>query len=117
MNNVGREQRLYAITLLEIAGLTTDQWIPIDQLSEVRSYLILNQEEIGKSLPKYVIGNLGLLHDDSKYKRSILSLIRRLALFCSSILLRTRLKDIKKKTIIPTDICVHLDTRCTYIDM
>ena len=93
-----QQQRLHAKTVLEIAGLTTDQWIPIDKLSELRSYLILNQDLLEKTLPKYVIGNLWLLNDDSKYKRSILSLIRRLALFCSSILMRKRLKDIKKKT-------------------
>ena len=95
-----QKQRFYdAMALLEIAGLNnTDQWIPIDKIAEIRSYLLTNQEELEVKLPKFVIGDLSRLHDDSKYKRSILSLIRRLALYCSSILIRKRLKDIKKKT-------------------
>tara|TARA_B110001452_G_C14957400_1_gene334824 strand:- start:78 stop:410 length:333 start_codon:yes stop_codon:yes gene_type:complete len=95
-----QKQRFYdAMALLEIAGLNnTDQWIPIDKIAEIRSYLLTNQEDIEVKLPKFVIGDLSHLHDDIKYKRTILSLIRRLALYCSSILIRKRLKDVKKKT-------------------
>tara|TARA_B110000858_G_C17727929_1_gene438573 strand:- start:73 stop:408 length:336 start_codon:yes stop_codon:yes gene_type:complete len=96
-----QKQRIHdAIALLEIAGLTTDtdSWICIDKIAEIRSYLLTNQEEIEEKLPKFVIGDLSLLDDNSKYKRTILSLIRRLALYCSSAILRKRLKDIKKKT-------------------
>ena len=95
-----QKQRIHdAIVLLGLAGLTnTDSWICIDKIAEIRSYLILNQKDIEKTLPKFVIGDLTLLNDDSKYKRTILSLIRRLALYCSSAIIRTRLKDKKKKT-------------------
>ena len=95
-----QKQRFYdAMALLEIAGLNnTDQWIPIDKIAEIRSYLLTNQEELEVKLPKFVLGDLTLLKDDSKYKRTILSLIRRLALYCSSAILRKRIRDIKKKT-------------------
>ena len=96
-----QQQRIHdAIALLEIAGLTndTDSWICIDKIAEIRSYLILNQKDIEKTLPKFVIGDLTLLNDDSKYKRTILSLIRRLALYCSSAIIRIRLKDKKRQT-------------------
>jgi len=95
-----QKQRVYdAMALLEIAGLNnTDQWIPIDKIAEIRSYLLTNQEELEVKLPKFVIGDLTLLNDDSKYKRTILSLVRRLALYCSSAIIRIRLKDKKRQT-------------------
>ena len=88
-----------AIAILQMAGLTdTESWVCIDKISEIRDYLILNQKDIESTLPKFVIGDLSLLNDDNRAKRTILSLIRRLALFCSSAIIRKRLKDIKKKT-------------------
>jgi hypothetical protein len=95
-----QKQRIHdAIALLELAGLTdTESWVCIDKIAEIRSYLILNQKDIEKTLPKFVVGDLSLLNDDNRANRTILSLIRRLALFCSSAIIRKRLKDIKKKT-------------------
>ena len=88
-----------AIAILQMAGLTdTESWVCIDKIVDLRDYLILNQEEIEKTLPKFVVGDLTLLNDDSKFKRTILSLIRRLALYCSTAIIRKRLKDKKKKS-------------------
>lgn len=87
-----------AITLLALAGFKDrETWIRIDQIVELRSYIMKNRDELDQKLPKSVLGDLSRLCDDEKYRRTLLSFIRRLAIYCSSAIVRKRLRQKRKE--------------------
>ena len=89
-----------ASALLTLAGFVDrDNWVCIDKIAELRSHILTNREELKQQLPKCVVGDLSRLSNDAKYRRTLLSFIRRLALFCDSAIVRKRLyeKTLNKK--------------------
>jgi hypothetical protein len=56
-----------------------------------------NHEELSRNLPKKVVGDLSRLNDDIKFRRTLVSFIKRLAHYCNSALLTKRLGEVKKK--------------------
>ena len=86
-----------AISLLKIAGFSkTDDWISIDKIADIRAHIVAHEQELKKTLPKCVLGDLSRLVDDNKFRRTLLSFIRRLALYCSSAIVRKRLGEKRK---------------------
>ena len=95
-----RERFQTATALLTLAGFVDkDNWISLDQIAETRAYILSKREELHTKLPKSVLGDLSRLYDDVKYRRTLLSFIRRLAIFCNSAIVRKRLceKRLKNK--------------------
>ena len=89
-----------ASALLALAGFVDrDNWVCIDKIAELRSHILTNREDLKQRLPKFVVGDLSRLSNDAKYRRTLLSFIRRLALFCDSAIVRKRLceKTLKNK--------------------
>ena len=86
-----------AISLLKVAGFfKNDDWISIDKIADIRAYILAHEQELKKTLPKCVLGDLSRMYDDQKYRRTLLSFIRRLALYCSSAIVRKRLGEKRK---------------------
>jgi len=95
-----KERLRTAAALLTLAGFEDkDNWISLDQIAETRAYILSNRDELHTKLPKSVLGDLSRLCDDAKYRRTLLSFIRRLAIFCDSAIVRKRLceKRLKNK--------------------
>ena len=92
-----KERYKTAAALLALAGFSgQSKWVSIDTIADIRAHVISNKSELEKKLPRSVTGDLSRLHDDVKYRRTLLSFIRRLAFYCSSAIVRKRIGQRRK---------------------
>jgi hypothetical protein len=90
-----------AYTLLKLAGFTqtsssASEWVSIDKIADIRAHVISKKSELERNLPRAVLGDLSRLSNEDKYRRTLLSFIRRLAFYCHSAIIRKRIGQTKR---------------------